>query len=102
METSFPDHITTVDQEEPPRQMGRGEDREPSRTISAGFPPRSGFVQPARERGFSPAGIARGYGQLRSTLRLQKNSFLYSSELGDRSDAVATRLNPRCVRTRSI
>ena len=45
METSFPGHITTVDQEEPPRQMGRGEDREPSRTISAGFPPRSGFVQ---------------------------------------------------------
>ena len=49
METSFPGHITTVDQEEPPRQMGRGEDREPSRTISAGFPPRSGFVQPDEE-----------------------------------------------------
>src|ERR1035437_6896855 len=48
METSFPGHITTVDQEEPPRQMGRGEDREPSRTISAGFPSRSGFVQRIR------------------------------------------------------
>ena len=40
-----PGHITSADQEEPPRQMERGEDREPSRTISAALPPRSGFVQ---------------------------------------------------------
>ena len=51
METSFPGHVTTVNQEEPPRQMGLGEDRETSRTISAAFPPRSGFVQQVVQEG---------------------------------------------------
>ena len=67
METSFPGHITTVDQEEPPRQMGRGEDRESSRTISAAFPPRSGFVQQGHEPERRTASLRSLFGTRRAS-----------------------------------
>ena len=50
METPLPGQVTTVDQDSPARQIGCGENGE-SRTISAAFPPRSGFVQQAHQYG---------------------------------------------------
>ena len=46
MQTSLPGQVTTVDQDSPARQIGCGGKGESFRTISAAFPPRSGFVQP--------------------------------------------------------
>ena len=45
METSLPGQVTTVDQDAPARQIDRSAKGESFRTISAAFPPRSGFVQ---------------------------------------------------------
>ena len=45
MQTSLPGQVTTVDQDSPARQIGCGGKGESFRTISAAFPPRSGFVQ---------------------------------------------------------
>ena len=56
METSLPAQVTTVDQDSPARQIGCGGKGESFRTISAAFPPRSGFVQPFRRADrFRPA-----------------------------------------------
>ena len=46
MQTSLPGQVTTVDQDSPARQIGCGGKGESLRTLSAAFPPRSGFVQP--------------------------------------------------------
>ena len=46
METSLPGQVTTVDQDSHARQIGCGGKGESFPTISAAFPPRSGFVQP--------------------------------------------------------
>ena len=45
MQTSLPGQVTSVDQDSPARQIGCGGKGESFRTISAAFPPRSGFVQ---------------------------------------------------------
>ena len=51
MQTSLPGQVTLVDQDSHARQIGCGGKGESFRTISAAFPPRSGFVQPYAQAG---------------------------------------------------
>ena len=70
-ETSLPGQVTTVDQDSPARQIGCGGNGESFRTISAAFPPRSGFVTPplsGRSKGrFAPFGPAAHVERLASS-----------------------------------
>ena len=79
MQTSLPGQVTPVDQDSPARQIGCGGKGESFRTISAAFPPRSGFVQPLVQ-----AGRAKNGAPLNFTLGLRtvheknyRNSYCY-------------------------